>query len=65
MASTPKNQRKRLGRVVLGASVHRDTADLIESAADLTGESVSAFIGLAAIKRAEREIAKANKRKAA
>jgi uncharacterized protein (DUF1778 family) len=58
-ASNP--QRKRLGRVVLAASVNRDRADLIETAAGITGETVSQFIGLAAEKRAEREIAKAKK----
>ncbi len=52
---------KRVGRAVLGASVPRDKADLIEEAAEITGETVSGFIGVAAIRRAEREIAKAAK----
>jgi uncharacterized protein (DUF1778 family) len=60
-AESAKRQTKRLGRVVLGASVPRDKADLIEEAADLKGETVSGYIGAAAIKRAERDIARARK----
>ena len=62
MARQPTKQAgRRIGRVVLGASVSRDKADLIERAADLLGETVSGFVGDAATKRAERELAKAEK----
>lgn len=60
----PLKRQTKLRTTPLSVAFALDEREAVTEAARLSGDSVSAFIRAAAVKRAEREIAKAEKRAA-